>query len=433
MAAHRFLAVLMTPPSRQVVAGVLVSVVTLAVIGVVLVAMTPVGCGPANAMGIKSIANRCKTQPVAALRSPTPSPFVSPAASPPPYTPPSSAPYNPPASPPFYPPASAPYYPPSTPAYPPFYPPASGVGGGPVIPPIQLACSLAVYAGPPGSGGFISFPAGTFTPDPKSGVTLPSPSPGSTSPSPQIGGPGPGYGYGYPGLSWDLAQKKWLPVPYAWVTPDGSKYAYTSSNSIYVVDIAGNTQVELGEGKQWQILAVLANGVYATNPQLAGLWLLPFSGPADPLTSIGYWQAVTATAAYGTDTSAVPQGVSTTIIRLDLRTGAIDHNWFSRSGANASVAGFDGHGNPILYVNNFASGTNEVWISLGSNLGTPIMGSQNGVFVNGPPIADGHGIWFSASIQNFSNGSNSAQLLYVPNSGVYVMSQIGGQLAGGCN
>src|SRR5229473_1289753 len=69
MAAHRFVAVLTTPRSRQVIAGVLVSVVTLAVIGVVLVAMTPVGCGPANAMGIKSIANRCKTQAVAALRS----------------------------------------------------------------------------------------------------------------------------------------------------------------------------------------------------------------------------------------------------------------------------------------------------------------------------------------------------------------------------
>src|SRR4029077_9228492 len=102
---------LRTPRSRQVIAGVLVSVVTLAVIGVVLVAMTPVGCGPANAMGIKSIANRCKTQPVAALRSPRPSPFVFPTPSPLPYTPPASPPYYPPASQPYYPPASAPYNP----------------------------------------------------------------------------------------------------------------------------------------------------------------------------------------------------------------------------------------------------------------------------------------------------------------------------------
>jgi len=43
-----------------------------------------------------------------------------------------------------------------------------------VIPPIQLSCTLPVFAGPPGSGGFITFPSGSFTPDPKSGVTLPS-------------------------------------------------------------------------------------------------------------------------------------------------------------------------------------------------------------------------------------------------------------------
>jgi len=228
-----------------------------------------------------------------------------------------------------------------------------------------------------------------------------------------------------------------LPVPYTWVTPDGSKYAHTSPNSIYVEDVAGNTQVELGEGKSWQIIGVLADGVYAMNTQptglIAGLWVLPFSSPARQLTPTGYWQGVTAGAAYGTAVSAVPQGVSTTIIKLDLKTGAVDPNWFTRPGSNSNVAGFDGHGNAIIYVSSFTGGGNEVWISTGSDLGTPIMGSQNGVFVNGTPIADSHGVWFSASIQNFSNGSNSGQLLYVPNSGVYVMSQIGGQLAGGCN
>jgi hypothetical protein len=305
-----------------------------------------------------------------------------------------------------------------------------------VIPPIQLACALPVYAGPPGSGGFISFPTGNFTPDPKSGVTLPSPSPGSASPS-QIGGPGPGYGYGYPGLSWDVAQKRWLPVPYTWVTPDGSKYAHTSPNSIYVEDVAGNTQVELGEGKSWQIIGVLADGVYAMNTQptglIAGLWLLPFSSPARQLTPTGYWQGVTAGAAYGTAVSAVPQGVSTTIIKLDLKTGVVDQSWFTRQGANSTVTGFDAHGNPIIQVNSFNGQGNEVWIVTGSGVAQPILGSQNGVFVYGTPVGDSHGVWFSANIQNFNNNGGSGQVLYVPNSGVYVMSQIGGQLAGGCN
>ena len=129
----------------------------------------------------------------------------------------------------------------------------------------------------------------------------------------------------------------------------------------------------------------------------------------------------------------MPQGVSTTIIRVDLKTGAIDSNWFTRPGSTIYISGFDGHGNPILYVNYFTGQGNEVWIATGPGTGQPIMGSQNGVFVNGTPIADSHGVWFSASIQDFSNGGGSGQILYVPNSGVYVMSKIGGQLAGGCN
>lgn len=413
--------------SRQVVAGVVVTVVTVAVIGVVLVAMTPVGCGPANAMGLKSIASRCKSQPVAALRSPSPSPLGYPTPSPIPYSPPASPPYYPPVSPPYYPPVSPPYYPPTSPSYPPFYPPTSG--SGPVIPPIQLSCTLPVYAGPPGSGGFISFPSGGFIGDPSSGVTLPSPSPGSPSPPPA---PGYGYGPGSPGLSWDAAQKKWLPVPFNWVTPDGSRYAYTSTNSIYVQDVADSAQVELGEGKSWSIVGVFAEGVYATNPNVAGLWLLPFSAPPRQITTTGYWQGVAAGAAYGTELSAVPEGVTSPIIRLDLKTGAIDKNWFTRPGATSYVAGFDGHGSAIYFVNNFEARDFEVWIATGSGTAQPIMGSTNGVSPFGRPIADSHGVWFSASIQTWQ-GSGSAQLLYVPNSGVYGMSRIGGQVAGGCS
>ena len=417
--------------SRQIVAGVLVTVVTVAVIGVVLVALTPVGCGPANAVGLKSISNRCvKPQPVAIKTSPRPGsgiPTPSPIAVP--YTPPASAPYYPPASQPYYPPASSPYNPPGSPSYLPFYPPASG--GAPVIPLIQVTCTLPVYAGPPGSGGFISFPSGSFTPDPKSSVTLPSPSPGSPSPLPPVG-PGPGYGYGYPGLSWDFAQKKWLPVPSSWVTPDGSKYAFTSPNSIYVQDVAGGALVELGEGKAWSILGVFSDGVYAVNPQLAGLWVLPYSSAPRQISTTGYWQAVSTQAAYGTETSAVPQGVSTTIIRLDLKTGAIDRNWFTQPASSSYVAGFDGQGNAIVYVSSFSGQGSGVWITTGSGIATAVMGTGNGVFVNGPPVADSHGVWFSASIQDF-NGTTGGQVLYVPNSGVYGMSRIGGQLAGGCN
>ena len=414
--------------SRQVVASVLVTLVTAAVIGVVLVAITPIGCGPAHALGLKSITNRClKSGPVANRTTPSPtgSYYVTPGATSSPYYPPVSAPqppYDPGASavptPPYDPSLSA-----ATPPYPPFTPPSSDSEGN-LVPPVALNCRLPVYVGPPGSGGFVVFPGGTFIADPRSGVTLPSPSPGGPSPAPA----GPGYGPGYSGLSWDRAYSKWLPVPWAYVTPDGSRYAYASSNSIYVQNVADGTEVELGEGKAWSIVGVQAEGVYGTNPNVAGLWLLPYSSPPRQITASGYWQAEAAGAAYGTLSSAVPQGISNPIVRLELKTGAIT-NWFDRPGTGISVVGFDRSGNPVIYVNYFQTASTEVWIATGPNSGRPLFGSSSGVWVNGPPIADSHGVWFSVQLANVVGGVN----LLFDGSGVYVMAKVGALLGGGCN
>jgi hypothetical protein len=409
--------------SRQVAAGVVVSLVTLTVVGLLLVAYTPVGCGPAKALGLKSVSKHCiVTQTVAARPTPSPSPLFFPPPSPEssPYVPPASPPYNPPASqpyPPFNPGSSA-----SSPPFPPFYPPSSGPG--PLTPPLVLSCRLPVYVGPPGSGGFITYPSATFSADPSSGVTLPSPSPGSPSPVPP-----PYYGQQNPGLTYDVAFKKWLPALWTAVTPDGSRYAYTSPNSIYVTNVADNSQVELGEGKAWIILAAQAEGVYAINPNVAGLWLLPYSGPARQITTTGYWQAEAAGAAYGTESSALPQGVSTTINRLDVATGA-STAWFTRSGGSSSVVGFDGNGSPIIFAWPFSGQGPEVWIASSASSALPIMGASQGITPNGTPIADSHGVWFSGA-QNYPNGT--VQLLYVAGSGVYGMSSIGANLAGGCN
>ena len=407
--------------SRQLIAGVVVSVVTVAVIGVVLVATTSIGCGPANALALKSISKHClNAQTAAATRTPSPSPLFIPAPIPQPYNPPASQPYNPPSSGPYPPNGNQ-----SSPPFPPFYPPSSGPG--PVIAPFTLNCRLPVYAGPPGSGGFVVFPDGTFVADSKSGVTLPSPSPGSPSPAPQ-----PGYGQYYSALSYDFAYKKWLPAPSNAVAPDGSRYAYVSPNSIYVQDVADSTQVELGDGKVWFIVGVEADGVYAGNPNIAGLWFLPYSGSPRQITTAGYWQAEAAGFAYGTETSAVPQGVSNTILRLNLMTGASE-SWFTRTGASSQVSGFDRKGNLIVFVFPFSGRGPEVWIANSATTALPIMSPDMGLFANGTPIADSHGVWFAASVQDFSNGSGGGQVLYVPGSGVYLMARIGGQLAGGCN
>jgi len=268
----------------------------------------------------------------------------------------------------------------------------------------------------------VVFPGATFVADPNSSVTAPSPSPGSASPPPQ-----PGYGYptGWWGTNYDRAYSRWLPVPRSWVSADGARYAYPGADGVYVQDVATGTNVELGQGHAWSVLAVESEGVYAVVPQNAGLWLLPLSGAATQITAVGYWQGVAAGAAYGTETAAVPQGATNTIIKLDLRS-RVTIPWFSRTGAQSSVIGFDGQGHPIITVS--GPGANETWIASGADFGTLIAvvnygQYQNGFSPTGPVVADSHGLWFAG---------NGGIALYVAGTGWYWMASLGAQIAGTC-
>lgn len=403
--------------------AVAVSVLSLLVLGTAITFTTPLRCGPARALGLKGIANGCiTTGAVAAKPSPTPTPtpaFSNPVSNPfPPDNNPTSGPFPPVG------------YPVSG-AYPPFYPPVSP--GFASVPYPTLNCRLPVYAGPPGSGGFIVFPGGSFVADPNSNVTIP-----ATSPSPPaVGGPGPGYGYGYGNLSYDHQYSRWVPVATNQVSPDGTRYAFAATDGVYVVNLANGTQTELGQGHAWAIAAVQSAGVYAGDPNAGGLWLLPFSGTPKQITTTGYWRAATATAAYGTATSQVPQGATNSIIRLDLKTGAT-MEWFSRQGAQSGVSGVDGKGNVIISVSYLNGSGQEIWIATGPTTALAIAGFTNQPYVGSSgfnsysaPVADSHGVWFSG---NYSiPGQNATGVaLYVAGSGLYWMSSIGGQLAGGC-
>jgi hypothetical protein len=415
--------------SRRVIAGAVVTVVTVAIIGVVLLATTPIGCGPAKAIGVKSIAGQCG-RPVAALTPgiQSPSPLstavvsLSPTASFPSPTP------LPDFSPSPVPSGTVPDTGPATGAYPPFIPSATSPGGV-AIPGVNLICRLPVFAGPPGSGGFIVFPGGTFIADPKSAVALPTPTPGAPSPPPNAYGPPPS------SLSYDAAFSKWLPVPSFQVSPDGSRYAFASASSIYVVDVASGSLSEIGDGQAWTIVSVQAAGVYASQPSKGGLWRVPFTGAPVQITSAGFWQAASSKAAYGTVTSAVPQGATNSIIRLDLQTGAVT-NWFTRPDTITTIIGLNTNGLPIMSVSYFQGAVvTEIWLSTGPGAAIPITGSGSGMYISGSPVADRNGIWFSGTYTTgtyYNTVSFSGFALYVPGRGMYWMSNLSAQLGGGC-
>jgi hypothetical protein len=412
---------------RRVIAIVLVTLVTLGLVGVVVAATTSVGCSLAKSLAVKSA--KCVQAPVAVLVPSSPIPSPSPVFFPnnPPTNPPdnpgssSNPPYNPGSSsnPPYNPGASAgsPFLSPASGSYPPMADPVSSGYAQ-----VALSCRLPIYAGGPGSGGFIVFPGGTFVADPRSAVTAPSPSPGSASPTP------PGYGPGYAGwwgTTYDAKYSKWLPVPWAWVSPDGSRYAYALNGDIYVQSVTGGPELDLGEGQRFSVLDVENNGVYVTQPPQAGLWFLPFSGATKQVTTSGFWQAASHGAAYGTITSAVPQGVTNTILKLDLTSGATT-SFFSWQGGQSQVTGFDAQGDPTIVVN--YQGGAALFLATAPNTATVITAItyqsyyQPPPFPQGSPIADAHGMWFSVGrgFVLFANGS------------WYGMSNLGGQLAGQC-
>ena len=406
---YRF-AFLNGPRGRLIAAAAAVTLITVAIIGAVVVTVTPAGCQVGNKLGLKG--KGCVAgQPVAVRTTPAPpssfptSPATFPASQP--YTPPASQPYYPPASQPYYPPASQPYAPPGSAPY-----PSTPITSGTSPYRSQLSCSLPVYVGGSGSGGFVTFPSGNFIADPKSAVALPSPG---------QQGVGPG------NLSYDHAYSRWLPVEFSQVSPDGAHYAFAASNAIYQVNVATGVPTEVGSGHAWRIVGVKNEGVYAEEVNLAGLNLFAYSGTTTRITASGFWQTVDGTSAYGTATSAVPQGVSNTIIKLNLQTVSTS-DFFTQPGFQMNVVGSDGHGGEVMY--GYGNQGSTVWIVTGPTTATLIASSYAGFNPSGPPIADRNGVWFFGYLPY---GGGNVIALYVAGSGFYNVSSIGANLAGTCS
>ena len=270
------------------------------------------------------------------------------------------------------------------------------------------------------------------------------------------------------GGGYDLAYAagRWLPVQPSRVSPDGTSYAYTtvtsavpgrqSTSALFVHDVTTgrDRQVWNGEGAG-QVLGWGPGGVYFTRQPVTvsgvrspELWVVdPANRAGSHRVGPAGFQRIAGGAAWGTvygpvtnDAAGSPIGAPPSRIdRMDLRDGSVTTWYTAPAGLSASVAGVDGQGHPVLFVNmsekgqagppsssNPQPGVPSNPASWGGNPAPTVLpppqvllltgpnqtrtisaGSDTAFRPNVPASGDSHGIWLSVpgSLWLYRNGS----------------------------
>lgn len=291
--------------------------------------------------------------------------------------------------------------------------------------PQPLECRIAVFGNQAGSGGFVTLPEGAFAVDPHSNVKV-------------ANIPANGYAANY-GFSYDYAKSRWLPVPRAFVSPNGSRYVYPSPESVgglYVVDVGTSAVHDIAPGEQWQIIEWQAAGIWAMqldqpppggNGGFHGLYLInPDTGLAHGYTARGRWQAIGQNGAWGTDVETPPDYDNAhSIIRFDLTNGHVI-SYLTQAGAVVSVIGFDDQNR--LMVNASNDVVQQIWALNSPNHADQVYsgpGTQSRDALNlSDGVADANGTWF---------GTNQGLMLYTTAGGFKKMASATGEVGGGCH
>jgi hypothetical protein len=294
--------------------------------------------------------------------------------------------------------------------------------------PQGLTCKLPVVT--QNDAGWVTFPGGTYQPDPKANVSLPH---------------GPS---GFPlSKSYDKAFERWLPVPRDDISPDGKHYAYADlpavdNSPVHVVDLLSGANHAFNPGppptdSSWLAVDYETEGVYLeAQPNgpagLLGLWLLdPSNGAVRAVDSTHSWQYISGGGAWGTADPLTGHGPGpgSRLMRMDLKTAAIV-SWYKRTDIEFTVAGADGSGHPILTVWKYQ--TPQVLLITAANSATILLTAPGSAvpslsnYIH--PVTDAHGIWFGDSTGSIS--------LYTPATGVKKMAQVGSgdvTAGGGCH
>jgi len=234
--------------------------------------------------------------------------------------------------------------------------------------------------GQPGSGGFLQMPDAVFSKDAQSLA------------------------------AYDSAAGKWLPVPRAWISPDGTHYAWPENRAaagpvtgiIHVIEVATGADKPVIVPAPSMPVSYEAGGIFVTRivpnsdapPQ--GLVKIDAStGSFHQITSDGSWTALGGGFAFGgdVDPSIAPPPASgpgafyNRIRKLDLNTGAITPVQ-SYSGSSVRVLGTIGP-TPIIGV--LTSGGRFQVMAPGVIYDQPAGASDP----TDPTVADGTTVWFA--------------------------------------
>ena len=290
-----------------------------------------------------------------------------------------------------------------------------------------MTCKLPVVTD--NDAGWVTFPGGSYQPDPKANVTLSH----STS---------------FPlSKSYDKAVERWLPVPRDQISPDGKHFAYADlppidNSPIHVADSSTGAARAFNPGTPptdslWVAVDYETEGIYLTTQPngpagVVGLWLLdPSTGTVKPIDATHSWQYISAGGAWGTSDALTGHGPGpgSRLLRMDLKSGAIV-SWYKRTDVEFTVAGADGSGHPIVQISKTSAP--QLIVITAANAAAilfPAPGSAIPSLSNiVHPVTDTHGIWFGDT-----GGSIS---LYTPTAGIRKVAQVGSgnvTAAGGCH
>jgi hypothetical protein len=261
------------------------------------------------------------------------------------------------------------------------------------------------------TGGFISFPSGTYQADPK-GVIQGSPdNVFVTTASPVLRGSSASI--------YDLAMKRWLPAGAGQTSPDGGSYAYmvaipsgSEATQVHIVQVATGddhviTLAPPPTGVGWQLEDFDGKSVFLTSQLVdqfpAGVWRLDVAtGSLHQLTQAGHVLRVqSGTAWIGLVNPADPSPPTPgkgeafdTIAAVNLSTGA-QTTWVYEPGKSVEVVAVDEFGRLVASIGpppDFAP-TSVVFYQSAGSVGDVVTGGGSALFWVEP---DRGQLWFGS-------------------------------------